>query len=93
MTTRDDRSQEKITKGAQAQELRSNPLLNEVFTALKAGYFDKLTKIKKGDNYDRDLRYVHESMQNLQLIEAYIDRCISNSKVVMNERNKIDINA
>jgi hypothetical protein len=93
MTTRDDRSQDKITKGKQAQELLSNPLFNEIFTAIKAGYFEKLINIKKGDDYARDLKDVHESMQNLRMIEAYIDRCISSEKVVMNERNKIDINA
>lgn len=93
MTTRDDKNQEKITKGKQAQELRSNPLLIEVFTALKAGYFDKLIKIKKGDDYERELKDVHESMQNLLRIEAYIDRCISGSKVVKNNLNQPDVDA
>jgi hypothetical protein len=93
MTTRDDKNQEKITKGNQAQELRSNPFLSEVFTALKAGYFDKLIKIKKGDDYERELKDVHESMQNLLRIEAYIDRCISGSKVVKNNLNQPDVDA
>tara|TARA_R110002074_G_scaffold121968_1_gene256512 strand:- start:29160 stop:29378 length:219 start_codon:yes stop_codon:yes gene_type:complete len=71
--------------------LRSNPLLAEVFTALKAGYFDKLTKIKKGDGYQAELVEIHESMQNLTRIEAYIDRCIGDAKVIVNEHQQPDV--
>ena len=82
------KNQQKINKGQQAQALKENPLLAEVFTALKAGYFDKLTKVKKGDRYEAELTDIHESMQNLIRIEAYIDRCIGDAKVVVNERNQ-----
>ena len=81
----------KINKGQQAQALRDNQLLVEVFTALKAGYFDKLTKVKKGERYEEELKDIHESMQNLIRIEAYIDRCIDGAKVVVNEKQQPDV--
>lgn len=71
--------------------MRSNPLLAEVFTALKAGYFDKLTKVKKGSEYQAELIDIHESMQNLMRIEAYIDRCIGDAKVIVNENKQPDV--
>ena len=91
MTDRAAKNQNKITKGQQAEALRSNPLLAEVFTALKAGYFDKLTKVNKGDGYLEELANIHESMQNLTRIEAYIDRCIGEAKVVVNDSKQPDV--
>jgi hypothetical protein len=91
MTDRASSNQRKINKGQQAQALRDNPLLTEVFTALKAGYFDKLTKVKKGERYEEELKDIHESMQNLIRMEAYIDRCIGDAKVVVNEKQQPDV--
>lgn len=91
--TNHDKNQQKINKAKFAEELKANPLLNEVFTALKAGYVDKLVKVKKGEGYQEQLVSVHESMQNLLLIEAYIDRCIGEAKVVLNSKNLPDVDA
>lgn len=91
MTSRADKNQAKIAKGKHAEALRSNPLLNEIFTALKAGYFEKLTKVSKGEGYLEELASIHESMQNLTRIEAYIDRCIGDAKVVVNDSNQPDV--
>lgn len=91
MTDRATSNQIKINKGQQAEALRSNPLLAEVFTALKAGYFDKLSKVKKGDGYQSELVDIHESMQNLMRIEAYIDRCIGEAKVITNSKDQPDV--
>lgn len=71
--------------------MQINPLLAEVFTALKAGYFDQLTQVKKGDGYQEKLANIHESMQNLIRIEAYIDRCIGAAKVIVNDNKQPDV--
>lgn len=85
--------QDKINRAIQAKELKNNPLLNEAFTALKAGYFEKLTKVKKRFRYERELKQIHESMQNLIRLEAYIDRCIAEARVVeeKEKRKHLDI--
>lgn len=74
--------QDKINRAKWAEDLKGNPLLNEIMTALKVGYFEKLCKVKKGSGYEDELKDVHESMQNLIRFENYIDRCISAKKVV-----------
>lgn len=71
-----------------ANELKRNPLLNEVFTALKAGYFDKMTKVKKSEGYESQLKDIHESMQNLIRLEAYIDKCIAQGRVLQKRSPK-----
>lgn len=80
-----------MNRAAHAQALRDNPFFAEIFTALKAGYFDKLTKVKKGDGYEQELVSIHESMSNLTIIEAYIDRCIGEAKVIVNANNAPDV--
>lgn len=82
-----------MNKAKWAEDLKANPLLNEVFTALKAGYFEKLIKVSKGDGYEDQLKDIHESMQNLTRIENYITRCINNSKVVLDRNDKPDVDA
>lgn len=64
-------------------------------TELKALYFDKLTKVKKSsqDNYLGELADIHDSMQNLIRIEAYIDKCISAGKVVRNKEQRPAVDA
>ena len=85
--------QDKINRAKYAEELKNNPLLAEAFTALKAGYFEKLTKVKKRFRYERELKQIHESMQNLIRLENYIDRCIAEARVVEEKakRKALDI--
>lgn len=66
-----------------------------MMTELKALYFDKLTKVKKSsqNDYLGELADIHDSMQNLIRIEAYIEKCIAAGKVVRNKDLRPDINA
>lgn len=83
-----DREQEATNNAVHAKALRDNPLLNQVFVALKAGYVEKLTKIKKGKHYEAQLKDVHDSLQNLMRIEGYIQKCIDDGKVVEERQRK-----
>lgn len=80
--------QEKKNKAIQANQLKENPLLNEIFVSLKASYLEKLTKVKKGRHYEDELKDIHDSLQNLIRIEAYIDRCITSGRVVDIEQKR-----
>ena len=82
--------QDKRNKAVYAKELQANPLMNEIFLALKYKYLSKLTKITKGKHYEKRLADVHDSLQNLQRLEAYIERCVADGKVVEEkERRKL----
>lgn len=80
--------QQKLDRMHHANQLKANPVLAEVFTYLKAGYFEKLAKVKKGRGYEEDLKDIHESMQNLIRIENYIDRCVAEGKAVQAKKGK-----
>lgn len=90
MTTQ-DKNQQALNRAKQAQELQDNPLLREVFITLQGMYFDKLVKLKKSEGYESELKDIHESMQNLNKIEAYIDRCVKHGKVIVDANNKPSI--
>lgn len=74
--------QDKRNRAVYARELQANPFLSEIFITLKAKYLQKLTAIKKGKSYEKELCDVHDSLQNLQRLEAFIDRCVADGKIV-----------
>lgn len=71
-----------------AEELKRNPLLNEAFTYIKAGHFEKLTKVKKRFRYERELKRIHDDMQALIRLENYIESVISQGKVVEDKKKR-----
>lgn len=83
-----DKEQEQINDAADAKRLRENPFLNKMFVTLKAGYLEKLTKIKKGKHYEEQLKDVHDSLQNLMRIEGLLEKAITDGKIVEDKRNK-----
>ena len=83
-----DREQQDINNALYAKQLRDNPLMQSMFTYLKASYVDKLTKIRKGKHYEAQLADVHDSLQNLARIEGYIQRCIDAGSIVEDKQKK-----
>jgi hypothetical protein len=83
-----DREQQQINDAVYAKQLRDNPLMQSMFVYLKAGYVDKLTKIKKGRHYEAQLKDIHDSLQNLARIEGYFQKCIDDGKVVQDKQKK-----
>ena len=77
-----EREQQDLNNAKYAKDLRDNPLMQAMFTYLKASYVDKLTKIKKGPHYEAQLTDVHDSLQNLARIEGYIQKCINDGRIV-----------
>ena len=88
MSTQADREQESINMAANAKALKDNPLMEAMFLHLRSGYVDKFTQIKKGEGYEQELKDVHDSMQNLIRIEGFMQKCISDGKIVQDRQNK-----
>jgi hypothetical protein len=87
-----DREQEQINDAEDAKRLKENPFFNKMLVTLKAGYVEKLTKIKKGKHYEAELKDVHDSLQNLMRIEGFIEKTISDGRIVMDKRTKRSLN-
>lgn len=83
-----DREQEQMNDAADAKRIAENPFFNKMIVSLKAGYVEKLTKIKKGRHYEAELKDVHDSLQNLMRIEGVLARSIADGKIVEDKRNK-----
>lgn len=86
-----DREQHDINRAADAKAIRGNQFFNEIMVALKAGYVEKLTSIKKGRHYEAELKDVHDSLQNLMRIEGYISKCISDGNIAQDKKSKREL--
>lgn len=87
-----DREQQDLNNAKYAKDLRDNPLMQSMFTYLKASYIEKLTKVKKGKHYEAQLKDIHDSLQNLARIEGYIAKCINDGKIVEDKQSKRGFN-
>ena len=83
-----DREQHDINLAEHAKALRDNPFFQRMMLEMKAGYVDKLTKIKKGPWYERKLKDVHDSLQNLAMIEGLMLKAINDGKIAEGKRKQ-----
>ena len=86
-----DREQQDINRAQQAKLLKENAFFNEMMITLKAGYVEKLTKIKKGRGYEEDLKQVHDGLRNLGAIEGFMAKCINDGKIAVDKRSKREL--
>ena len=83
-----DKEQSELNNAKHAKDLRDNPLMQSMFSYLKASYIDKLTRVKKGRHYEAELKDIHDSLQNLARIEGYIEKCISSGRIIEERRSR-----
>lgn len=83
-----DREQAQVNDAVYAKALKENPFFQKLMITLKAQNFERIGKIRKGKDYEKELKDEHDTLQNLMRIENTIEKAIADGKITEEKRKR-----
>lgn len=84
-----DRAEQKIRFGDHARQVKENPVYVSAWQVRRGQLVQELTELKKGKHYEAQLKDIHDSLQNLDRLEAQINRYYDTGKMEVSKRNRL----
>ena len=81
-----DREEQKVRFGELARQVKENGAYVSAWQVRRGQLVDELAKLKKGFRYEKKLKDIHDSLQNLDKLEAQIDQYYKTGKMVVSKR-------
>ena len=81
-----DREEQKVRFGELARQVKENGAYISAWQVRRGQLVQELTQLKKGFRYEKKLKDIHDSLQNLDALEAMINRYYDTGKMTVNKR-------
>jgi len=81
-----DREEQKVRFGESARQVKENQAYVSAWQIRRGQLVQELSQLKKGFRYEKKLKDIHDSLQNLDRLETMINRYYETGKMVANKR-------
>jgi hypothetical protein len=81
-----DRDEQKVRFGEMARQVKENTAYQSAWAVRRGELVQELVVLKKGKHYEAKLKDIHDSLQNLDRLEAQINRYYETGKKEVSKR-------
>ena len=84
-----DREEQKVRFGESARQVKENQAYLAAWATIRGSLVQQLSTLKKGRHYEKELKDIHDSLQNLDRLEVTINRYYETGKLTVKKRKNI----
>ena len=81
-----DREEQKVRFGESARQVKENQAYLQAWAVIRGSLYQELETLKKGFRYEKKLKDIHDSLQNLNKLESTINRFYETGKHITGKR-------